>query len=100
MSSSPRSKALESIVRTPDLLLKHSQCTLPYCAVPVAYFWSAEDSIRKHNKGLPRVDGRVCGFFMFLFYTFQQPYRYPRIAPRTLEARAAAKCRKPGDEQK
>ena len=56
-------------------------------------------SIRKHNKGLPRVDRRVCGFFMFMVYPFQQTYRYPRIITRTRDARAAAKCWKTGDEQ-
>ena len=36
--------------------------------------------------GLPRVDGRVLGFFMFPFYTFQQVYRPPVIFDRTLDA--------------
>jgi hypothetical protein len=47
--------------------------------------------------GSSRVDGRVLGFFLFLFYTFQQVYRPPVIFDRTLDARAAAKRQKAGD---
>jgi hypothetical protein len=46
---------------------------------------------------LSRVDGRVLGYFMFLFYTFQQVCRPSVIFDRTLDARAAAKRQKTGD---
>jgi hypothetical protein len=49
--------------------------------------------------GLSRVDARVLGFFMFLFYTFQQVYCLPMIFDCTLGARAAAKRQKADDWQ-
>ena len=47
--------------------------------------------------GSSRLDGRVLGFFVVLFYTFQQVYRPPVIFDRSLDARAAAKRQKADD---